>query len=310
MPIELQDETLSNGIRIITEHNPASKSISLGLWVDVGSRDEEKHQWGCSHFVEHLLFKGTKTRSAKEISSLIENRGGHLNAFTDRDLTAYYAVTLSRDQDTAVNLLMDMVENSLLREQDIEVERKVILEEIKQTLDDPAKLIHDLYIENTWRGNSAAHPVIGNRESLLKMSPEDIREYYKEKYTGNMVAVTAGDVDHEKLVAEIEDLCEKGWGKRAKDRSKPHYHPGRRYVKRDSEQVHLSISTPGHPYGSEDYVVESIISNYLGIGASSLLFQEVREKRDLVYNIYSYNENLGDAGVFSVFASTSKTNLG
>ena len=309
MSLELRDEQLHNGVRVITEHNSATKSISLGFWVDVGSRDEGETLWGCSHFLEHLLFKGTETRSANEISSALENLGGHLNAFTDRDMTAYHAMLLSRDQDIATELLSDMLQNSLLRDSDIEMERQVILEEIKQTWDDPASLIHTLYAENIWRGNPAAHPISGTIETISKMPVDDIRGYYEEKYSGDLVVVAAGDVDHEKLVSSIENLHQKGRGKCAKDRSKPEYCPGKRYIERDTGQVQLSITAPGYSYGCEEAPVQSIIMSHLGLGASSRLFQEVREKRGLVYNIYAYNQSLADIGAFSVFAGTSRQNL-
>ena len=309
LSLELHDELLTNGVRVITEYNPASLSTSLGLWVNVGSRDEGEKQWGCSHFLEHLLFKGTETRSAKEISSLLENRGGYLNAFTDRDMTVYHARVLGKDQGIATDLLCDMLENSVLKEADIEMERQVILEEIKQTWDDPAGLIHELYSENIWRGNPVAHPVAGTVEAISEMPVDVIREYYGDHYAGNATLVAAGAVDHEKLVSDVENYIQKGKGKPTKDRCKPEHFPGKEYIERDTGQVQLSISTIGYPYGSEDAVTQTIISSYLGVGASSLLFQEVRENRGLVYNVYSYNQNLEDVGAFSVLAGTSKQNL-
>ena len=266
LPLELRDEALSNGVRVITEHNAAAKSTSLGLWVDVGSRDEGEHQWGSSHFLEHLLFKGTETRSAREISSLIENRGGHLNAFTDRDMTAYHARILSRDQDAATELLLDMLENSTLKAPDVEMERQVILEEIKQAQDDPASLIHDLYTENIWRGSKAAHSILGTSETISKMPVKDVKDYYHEHYAGNMIVVAAGAVDHEKLISSVENLAKKGRVNHAKDRCKPEHFPGRKYIPKDTEQVQLSVSTSGQPYASKDYAVQSIISSYLGLG--------------------------------------------
>ena len=310
MPTELRDELLPNGVRVITEHNSATKSMSLGVWVDTGSRDEGETLWGCSHFIEHLLFKGTETKSAKEISSLLENRGGYLNAFTDRDMTTYHARVLSRDQGIATELLSDMLENSLFRKADIEMERQVILEEIKQVWDDPSGLIHDLYVENIWRGYSVAHPISGNFETISDMSMDDIRRFFDENYFGNIVVVGTGAVDHKKLVFDVENYIKKGSGKRVKDRRKPEHFAGREYIERDTGQVQLCISTPGYAYGSNDAAVQTIISSYLGVGASSLLFQEVREKRGLAYNVYSYNQSLSDVGAFSVFAGTSKSNLG
>jgi predicted Zn-dependent peptidase len=310
MPLELIDEMLSNGVRVITERNSATKSMSLGMWVDVGSRDEGETLWGCSHFIEHLLFKGTETRSAKEISSILENRGGYLNAFTDRDMTAYHARVLSRDQDIATELLSDMLENSLLREADIEMERGVVLEEIKQVWDDLSDLIHDLYAENIWRGYSVAHPIIGNFDTISNLPMNAIRDFYHENYAGKLVVVGTGAVNHENLVSDAENFIKRGKGKCVKDHRKPEHFPGREYIDRDTGQVQLSISTPGYPYVSDETVVQTIISSYLGVGASSLLFQEIRERRGLAYNVYSYNQSLSDVGAFSVFAGTSKSNLG
>jgi predicted Zn-dependent peptidase len=310
VPVEVIDEVLSNGVRVVTEGSSATKSISLGFWVEAGSRDEGDSQWGCSHFLEHLLFKGTKTRSAREISSVVENLGGHLNAFTDRDMTAYFARVLSRDQSHAVELLSDMLQNSLLRADDVEMERRVILEEIKQVWDDPGSLIHELYTGNIWRDHPLAHPILGTVETISSMGVEEICGYYREKYGGSFLVVAAGDVEHGKLVSCLENYIEKGRGKCEKDRSEPRYFPGKKYVQREMGQVQLAVSAPGLPFGDPGAVAQVLISSYLGVGASSRLFQEVREKRGLVYNIYGYNQSLSDVGVFSVFAGMSKRNLG
>jgi predicted Zn-dependent peptidase len=306
---EIQDELLSNGVRVITEHNSTSLASSIGFWVNVGSRDEVEELWGCSHFLEHLLFKGTEIRSAQEISSTIENKGGYLNAFTDRDMTAYLARIMRQDQGIATDLLLDMIENSILAEPDANMERKVVLEEIKQTWDNPASLIHTLYSENIWRGNPIAHPIGGTIETISKMPIELIKEYYKENYGSKIIAVATGSIDHERLVNDIENFIQKGKGKRVKDRLVPEHFPGLEYKERDMGQVHLSISTPGSSFGSKDAITQTIISSYLGVGASSLLFQEIREKRGLVYNVYAYNQSLSDVGAFSIIAGMSKSNL-
>ncbi|MBD3172463.1 hypothetical protein GF326_08325 [Candidatus Bathyarchaeota archaeon] len=310
MSIKLKDEPLSKNVRVITEHNALARSTSVGIWVNTGSRDEEKNQLGCSHFLEHLLFKGTKTRTSREISSMIENRGGHLNAFTDRDLTAYYARVLNRDQDIATELLCDMLQNSLLKKEDIAMERQVILEEIKQMWDDPSSLIHELYAQNIWRGNPIAHPISGTIETISQMPIETIHEYYEENYSCDLIIVGAGAVDHESLVSSLDNFLQKGRGNCAKDRRSPEHFPGQKYIPRNTGQVQLCISTPGNEYGSKDSAAQSIISSYLGLGASSLLFQEAREKRGLVYNIYTQNQSFADIGAFNVFAGTRKKNLG
>ncbi|TRO54157.1 insulinase family protein [Candidatus Bathyarchaeota archaeon] len=309
MSIELKDEQLQNGVRLITEHNPAIKSASLGLWAKVGSRDEGDGVWGCSHFIEHLLFKGTETRTAQEISSTIENRGGNLNAFTDRDMTAYHARVMSDDLVLAADVLQDMYHKSTLRDNDIENERQVILEEIKQLEDDPASLIHELYLENIWRDSQLAHSIAGTAETIQEMSPDMIRGYYARHYGEELTVVASGRVDHEKLAQELERFAEKGLGKPVRNRVKPDHNTGRMFVNRDTGQVQLCIATEGVPYGHSEMAAQTIVSSYLGLGASSKLFQEVRERRGLVYNIYTHSQALEDVGALGVFAGTRKTNL-
>jgi predicted Zn-dependent peptidase len=309
MALELKDELLPNGVRLITEYNPASLSMSFGFWVNVGSRDEGVELEGGSHFLEHLLFKGTPTRSAGEISSVIENLGGYMNAFTDRDMTTYIARTRAKDQSIATEVLSDMVQNSVLDPKDVEMERQVILEEIKRVQDDPESLINELYTMNIWKGNRAAHSITGNFDTISKMSVESIKDYYKENY-GEVIAVAAGAVDHEKMANDLTSFIQKGLGKSSKNRVKPEHLPGKNIVKRDSGQVQLAIAYPGVHYGHDDGAAITILSSYLGVGSSSKLFQEVREKRGLVYSIYSYNQSLEDVGAFVVLAGTSKQNVG
>jgi len=309
MTLELRDELLPNGVRLITEYNPASLGMSFGMWVNVGSRDEGAELEGGSHFIEHLLFKGTQTRSASEISSVIENLGGYMNAFTDRDMTTYVSRTRAKDQSIATEVLSDMMQNSVLDTKDVEMERQVILEEIKRVQDDPASLIHELYTENIWKGNRAAHSITGTFETISKMSVESIKGYYKEHY-GEIVAVAAGAVDHEKMANDLTSFIQKGLGKSSKKRSKPGHLPGKNIVERDSGQVQLAIAYPGVHYGHDDGAAITILSSYLGVGSSSKLFQEVREKRGLVYSIFAFNQSMEDVGTFVVLAGTSKKNVG
>ena len=309
MPLELRDELLPNGVRLITEHNPASMSQSFGLWVNVGSRDEGEGLEGGSHFLEHLLFKGTQTRSAVEISSVLENLGGFMNAFTDRDMTAYIARIRAKDQDIATEVLSDMLQNSVLDPKDVEMERQVILEEIKQVQDDPAGLIHELYTKNIWKGNKAAHPVAGTLESISKMSVGSIKDYYEAHYRNGIVAVAAGNVNHENMANYLTSFIEKGLGKPRRKRLLPEHNSGKDFISRETGQVQLAMSYPGIRYGHKDGAAITILSSYLGVGSSSKLFQEVRELRGLVYNIYAYNQSLSDVGAFSIMAGTSKANV-
>ncbi len=309
MSLELRDELLPNGVRLITEHNPASMSQSLGLWVNVGSRDEGEGLEGGSHFLEHLLFKGTQTRSAVEISSVLENLGGFMNAFTDRDMTTYIARIRAKDQDIATEVLSDMLQNSILDPKDVEMERQVILEEIKQVQDDPASLIHELYTKNIWKGNKAAHPIAGTLDSIKEMSVESIKDYYESHYRNGIIAVAAGNVNHENMANYLTSFIEKGLGKPSRKRLVPKHVSGKDFIPRETGQVQLAMSYPGVQYGHEDGAAITILSSYLGVGSSSKLFQEVREQRGLVYNIYAYNQSLSDIGAFSIMAGTSKANV-
>jgi len=308
--VELSDTKLNNNIRVVSESQPYSKSVSLGIWVNVGSRDERKSHWGCSHFLEHLLFKGTEKRNAEEISATIENKGGYINAYTDRDMTAYHIRVLDRDFEVAYDVLQDIIQNSVLREPDVENERQVVLEEIKQLEDDPSSLIHELSMENTWRGSSLAHPISGTLESMKKITPDQVRGFYEEFYgNSELVVVAAGAVDHQKFVGLVEDSVHRNDAKVIKNRSTPVHRGGLNFSPRETGQVHLSISTRGLPYGHKDTPALAILSSYLGVGGSSRLFQEVRERRGLVYAIYTHNMSLEDTGVMGVYAGTSKQNV-
>ena len=310
MSVEQSDTRLGNGVRVISESQPYSKSVSLGIWVKVGSRDEQESQWGCSHFLEHLLFKGTDKRSAEEISATIENRGGYINAYTDRDMTAYHVRVLDRDLEVAYDVLQDIIQNSVLREPDIENERQVVLEEIKQLEDDPASLIHELSMENMWKGSSLAHSISGTLESMREITPDRVRGFYNEFYGNNeLVVVAAGAVDHQKLVGLVEDSVQRSDAEVKQKRSAPVHRGGLYFSPRETGQVHLSISTRGLPYGHRDTPALAILSSHLGVGGSSRLFQEVRERRGLVYAIYTHNMSLEDTGVMGVYAGTSKHNV-
>jgi predicted Zn-dependent peptidase len=296
---------LSNGLSIITEEIPESKSTAIGFWMNVGSRDEEAQYYGCSHFLEHLLFKGTKRRSAKEISTVIEERGGYLNAFTDRDMTCYHARVLSGDLHLAVDVLSDMVLNPLLKQKDIEMERTVVLSEIDSRDDDPGDLIHDLYFETTWGRNSAAHSILGEKQTLTRLDEKDIRAYFARYYVSNRMVVTAaGRLEHNKLVELVEKNLPSTKIAQDNERKPPSFKPVRDHVLRSSSQVQVALTSEGTPYNDDRRDALQLISSYLGVGASSKLFQEVREKRGLVYSIFSTNYSLQDAGLFTILAGT------
>jgi predicted Zn-dependent peptidase len=307
---QLINSITNNGVKVISEYVPSSKSVALGFWIDAGSRDETRPLWGCSHFLEHLLFKGTKKRDANEISNSIESRGGYLNAFTDRDMTCYHAKVVERDIETAVDVLSDIVQNPLLREEDIKKELHVVLSEINSRDDDPQDLIHDLYTVTTWGENSAAHPIIGDESTLRKMTNDQISSYYKESYTPkNLVVTAAGAVDHTHLVRLVEQYVtfQREFIKRS--RESPLFKSFRSYTERKSSQAQLAITFKGQTSESKGKDALNLINSYLGVGASSKLFQEVREKQGLVYSIYTSNLSLKDAGLFNIFAGAIENNL-
>ncbi len=306
----IRESNLANGIRVISEVMQGSKSASVGIWVNVGSRDEGSSELGCSHFLEHLLFKGTKKRTAQEISTAIESRGGYLNAFTDRDMTCFHAKVLSRDLEVAVNVLSDIVQDPLIRQGDVEKELHVILSEIDARDDDPADLIHDLSFETVWGRSSAARPVLGDRGVLSSMTSGAIRGYYEGNYHPRRILVTcAGEVNHEALVDVLEkglDLKREG---REIDRTAPTFHLQKRHISRKTSQVQVAITSEGLPQPDPDRYALGILNTYLGVGASSKLFQEVREKRGLVYSIFSNVYSLSDGGLLNIVAGTLDRNV-
>jgi len=305
---ELSDTKLGS-VRVVSEKQPHSKSVSLGIWVKVGSRDEPEGLWGCSHFLEHMLFKGTAKRTAEEISATIEKKGGYLNAYTDRDMTTYHARVMDRDLVEAFDVLQDIAQNSALRDADIENERQVVLEEIKQLDDDPAGLIHELSMGNVWRGSSLAHSILGTAESISGVTAHQLRGYYEELYSGEMVVAAAGALEHDDLVGLVENSVQDRRVKTTRTRPTPTHHSGLVAHPKETSQVQLSVTAKGLPYGHRDAATLAVISSYLGAGASSRLFQEVREKRGLVYAIYTHNTSLEDAGVMEVYAGTRDKNV-
>jgi predicted Zn-dependent peptidase len=302
--------TLSNGIMIVSERVPSVKSIHLGFWIDVGSRDEPRELEGCSHLLEHMLFQGTKNRTASEIDTSIESRGGALNAFTDRDLTCFTAHVLKEDMLLAVEVLSDVLQNPLLESDSIDREKEVVLEEIGGNEDDPRELIDDLSIETFWKGNPAAHSILGCRDTINGMSKDQIQQYFRDHYVPSGIIVTAaGAVEQDRLAEELESRFEKRPMSRAEERNPPEFMRELLFVERNINQVQLCISTEGVPYGHQDRVALDLIAAYLGIGASSKLYQELRVRRGLVYDVEAQNYFMKDAGISSVFASTREQNL-
>ncbi|MCG9967756.1 insulinase family protein [Pelotomaculum terephthalicicum JT] len=303
--------TLDNNIHILLEQVPHVRSVALGFWVDVGSRYESSENNGISHFIEHLLFKGTERRTAKQIAETLDAVGGQLNAFTTKEYTCYYARVLDEYFDLAVDLLSDMLFYSKFAPDDIDRERNVIVEEIKMYEDAPDELVHDIFAGSMWQGHALGRPIIGTAEVIEQISRDKIVEFYNTHYKpGNLVVTAAGNIDKDEVINKLRPVLEtrKGYLP-ARDIIAPA--PKRDVVCRskETEQVHLCIGTPGLSLENEKTYTFQVLNTILGGGLSSRLFQEIREQRGLVYSVYSYHSSYHDTGLFCIYAGLSKQNV-
>jgi predicted Zn-dependent peptidase len=305
---------LGSGLRVLTERMPGVRSVALGFWVLAGSRDEPPPISGSSHFLEHLLFKGTKTRSARDIAEAFDAVGGDVNAFTAKEYTCFYSRIRDRDLPMAVDHLSDMLQRSVLRETDFESEKRVILEEINIHEDTPDDLIHDLFTETLWPKHPLGRPVLGTKRSIRSATRDQVRRFYRKHYvTGNLVVVAAGNLQHEQLLDLLSSSMETGHVRRegpgtwnVRKAGRPPAPSGRTVVKkRDTEQAHICVGTSGLSRTDPDRFAFGVVNNAIGGGMSSRLFQEVREKRGLAYSVYSYHSMYAEAGIFSAYAGTT-----
>jgi len=292
---------------VLTEQMPQVRSVSIGLWVKVGSRYERGDRGGISHFIEHLLFKGTQNRSAEEIAQAVDSVGGTLDAFTSRENTCLYAKVLGEDLPLAMDLLSDLLLRPRLDSEDIEKERRVVLEEIKMVEDDPDDLIHDLFAQHLWRDHPLGRPVLGSRQTLRALNRQDILDHIRSFYQPDRVIVAAaGDLEHAR-VADLVWSAFRGWRGSAIVTNGPSptsYHT-MHHEERDSAQLHLVIGAEGLPYNHGNRYAFYLMNAILGSSMSSRLFQEIREKRGLAYSIYSYQASYQDSGLLAVYAGTS-----
>lgn len=302
---------LNNGLRVVTEMVPHVRSASLGIWVNVGGRDEDTAQSGISHFLEHMMFKGTSKRSARDIAEALDDVGGQLNAFTDKEYTCYYAKVLGEDLPLAFDVVSNMLTDSLFNPVELEREKSVVLEEIKRHEDDPEELIHDLYTSNLWPDHALGRSVIGTWESVSNLQQNNLFQFVKTHYTPNQIIVSvAGQVDHDKLVSIVDSAFGKMTGSYAhSDKPLPVASYGSHYVTKETEQVQFCLGTPGFSQHEPDRFKLAVLDTLLGGGMSSRLFQEVREKRGLVYSVGSYSSSFRDAGLFAIYAGTSLDKL-
>ncbi len=309
---------LASGLRVVTEAMPGVRSAALGVWVGVGSRDEAGSLAGASHFLEHLLFKGTVRRSALEISQALDAVGGELNAFTGKEYTCFHARVLDDDLPLAIDVVADMITGSLISAEDVESEREVILEEIAMNDDDPDDVVHNLIAAQVWGDSPLGRPVAGEPVSVRTLSPSQLHGYYRGSYRPeSMVVAVAGNIEHTAVVRAVElafgrdgfldDLSPPAAARRA-DACRG-FAGGARVVTRPTEQANLVLALPGLPRGDARRHAGGVLSSALGGGMSSRLFQEIREKRGLAYSVYSFASTYADTGLFGVYAGCAPSKV-
>ncbi|WP_425060912.1 putative zinc protease [Sporomusa carbonis] len=306
-----QKSVLPNGIRIVSETIPYVKSVTMGIWVGTGSRFEDSHNHGISHFIEHLMFKGTVKRSAKDIAETVDAIGGQLNAFTAKEYTCYYVKVLDSHTELAMDILSDMLLTSKFAEDDIERERQVVLEEFHMYEDSPDELVHDIHLDTVWPGHPLGRNILGTVDSINRFDRDLVLEYYRDFYTpDNLVIAAAGNLEHEVLVELAIRYFSGLTGIRRKlTMTAPVLNPTRTIISKDTEQVHVCLGTLSVPQDYPEIYPVHIINNILGGGISSRLFQSIREERGLAYSVYSYQNNYKDAGLLTIYAGTRPGNV-
>jgi predicted Zn-dependent peptidase len=305
--VSLQHATLDEGLTVVTERMPDVRSVSIGFWVGTGSVDEAPGLAGASHFLEHLLFKGTPTRSARSIAEDVDAVGGDMNAFTTKEYTAFYVRLLAEDHELGLDILSDIIWSPAFRPVEFESERQVILEEILMHADDPADLVHDVLTSALYPEHPLGREVLGEQVTVEAMGVPDVAGFHAAHYLpANMVVAAAGRLDHDQIVAGLASRLRGRVGGAAPARVAPSLPALSRVVlPRPTEQVHLAVATPAPDRDDEDRHAMSIIDHVLGGGMSSRLFQTIREERGLAYSVYSYRLAFQGAGALAIYAGTA-----
>ncbi|MGH1415019.1 MAG: M16 family metallopeptidase [Pelagimonas sp.] len=307
----VQLATLSNGFRIVTEHMPGLQSAALGIWVTAGGRNERPEQNGVAHFLEHMAFKGTERRSALQIAEEIEDVGGYINAYTSREVTAYYARVLAGDTALAMDVIADILLNPVFDQKEIETERHVILQEIGQARDTPDDVIFDWLQEKAYPDQPIGRTILGEADRVRSFGRDDLSTFISEHYgPDQMILSAAGGVDHDTLVAQAETLFGHIPARSAPSFAKALYKGGESREIKDLEQAHMALAFEGPGYRDDDFYAAQIYSSALGGGMSSRLFQEIREKRGLCYTIFAQSGAYADTGMTTIYAGTSGEELG
>src|SRR5580698_3241706 len=310
---EIERTRLPNGVRVITERMRNVRSVSVGVWIGTGSREEQPHELGLSHFIEHMVFKGTKNRTAEQIARSVDSIGGGLDAFTSKELVSYNVKVLDEHLPKAFDVVADLVRNPLFEKADIDKEKGVILEELKMEVDNPEYLIHEIFSSRFWKGHALGRPILGTKQTIRGFDRDKVEKYYKQFYTPSNILITAaGNLSHRKLVK----LAEQYFGdlkrrKTIKFEEKPQAHAPLVFRNKNSlEQVHVYLGVPSIAMPHKERFACYILNAVLGGGMSSRLFQNIREKQGLAYTVYSELTMYRDAGCMLVYAGTSQKSAG
>ncbi|WP_136441116.1 M16 family metallopeptidase [Pacificoceanicola onchidii] len=307
----VQTATLPNGFRIVTEDMPGLQSVSLGIWVTAGGRHERPEQNGIAHFLEHMAFKGTKTRSALRIAEEIEDAGGYINAYTSREVTAYYARMLAPDAGLALNVIADILRNPVFDPAEIETERHVILQEIGQAHDTPDDVVFDWLQEKAYPGQAIGRTILGEQERVRAFQRDDLARFVDEHYgPDQLILSAAGSVDHDAIVAQATALFGDMTPRQASAADAARFAGGESRRVKDLEQAHWALAFEGPGYRDPSFYSAQIYSLALGGGMSSRLFQEIREKRGLCYTIFAQSGAYADTGMTTIYAGTSGEEVG
>ncbi len=300
---------LKNGIRVAVQQLREFRSVSIGVWIKAGSVYEQEKEYGISHFIEHMLFKGTKNRTALEIASEMDGVGGHLNAFTAKECTCYYAKVTDKQIGLAVSILADMVKNSVFDEKEMEKEKGVVCDEILMVEDSPEELVHDLLCAEIYKGTVLESPILGSEQTVRSFTRNDILNYMARRYMPDDILIAcAGNFEEKELINMLEEAFS-GYGEGSAEAQKSVLYTGGgrfSHIKKDIEQAHICLGFPGYSLNEDDQFAMLILNNIIGGSMSSRLFQTIREEKGLAYSVYSYPSSYTSTGYFALYAGTGE----
>ena len=301
---------LDNGLRIVTQNMPGLETVSMGIWNFVGGRDELKEVNGVAHLLEHMAFKGTTTKNALQIAETIENVGGDINAYTSKEITAYYVKLLADDLSYGIDILTDILQNSTFNEEELNRERGVIIQEIGMYLDTPDDMIFDYWQEKAYPDQPMGRSILGKTDIIKNISREEVKGFMMKHYNPKrMIISAAGKINHDEFVESIKKTCTNLPSGELVSRAKANYKSGEYREDKKLEQIHLLLGFEGLDYHNENFYSLLVYSSLLGGGMSSRLFQEIREKRGLVYGISSFSSSYTDTGVFGIYCGTGENQI-